>query len=49
MEIFLVLNGTEVSADTDEQEQIFLNLASGEMTHEEFLLWLQNNVRHRKI
>lgn len=49
METFLVLNGMEVSADVDEQEQIFLNLASGKMTREEFLLWLQNNVRHRKI
>jgi death-on-curing protein len=49
METFLVLNGMEVSADVDEQEQIFLNLASGEMAREEFLVWLQNNVKPRKI
>lgn len=46
METFLVLNGTEVSADVDEQERIFLALASGRMTREKFVLWLQNNVRH---
>jgi death on curing protein len=45
METFLVMNGMEVSADVDEQEQIFLNLASSGMTREEFVLWLQNNVR----
>ena len=49
METFLVLNGMEVSADVDEQEQIFLNLASGGMTRGEFLGWLRNNVKPRKI
>ena len=47
METFLVLNGMEISADIDEQEQTFLNLASGKMTREEFVLWLQNNMIKR--
>jgi death on curing protein len=49
MEIFLVLNGMEVSADIDEQERIFLNLASGKTTREEFVLWLQNSIRCKKV
>jgi len=38
METFLVLNGTEISANVDEQEQIILNLASSQMTREELLI-----------
>jgi death on curing protein len=49
METFFLLNGMEVSADIDEQEQVLLNLASGELSREEFVLWVQNNVRHKKI
>jgi len=47
METFLVLNGMEISADIDEQEQTFLNLASGKITREGFVLWLKNNIINR--
>jgi len=45
METFLVLNGFEVSASADEQEQIILNLASGELRRDAFTEWLQQNVK----
>ncbi|MFN5856692.1 MAG: type II toxin-antitoxin system death-on-curing family toxin [Pseudanabaenaceae cyanobacterium] len=45
METFLVLNKLEISASTDEQEQIILNLASGELRRGAFTEWLQQNVK----
>jgi len=41
MEIFLALNGLEISASVDEQERIILRLASGELEREEFTSWLR--------
>lgn len=40
METFLVLNGHEINADVDEQEQIILLIAAGEMKQSEFTTWL---------
>lgn len=42
METFLVLNGLELSASTDEQEQVILKLASGSLKREEFTSWVQS-------
>lgn len=41
MEIFLVFNGFEIKATTDEQEKLFLDLASGKLTREDLAGWLQ--------
>lgn len=41
MEIFLVLNNHEISAPTDEQEQIILKVASGELGRDGFTEWLR--------
>ncbi len=35
MEVFLVLNGYEISASVDEQEEIILSVASGQMSRAE--------------
>lgn len=43
METFLILNGTEITASVDEQEQVMLALASGEMSRETFVEWLRKN------
>ncbi len=43
METFLVLNGAEISAEVDEQEQIMLDLAAGKTEREEFARWVWNN------
>ncbi len=42
MEIFLILNGFEINANVEEQEKIILQVASGEITRENFIHWLQS-------
>ncbi len=43
MEVFLILNGMEISAGVDEQEQeqIILAVASGKIEHKTFVKWLK--------
>jgi death on curing protein len=41
MEVFLILNGMEISASVDEQEQIILAVASGKIGREAFVEWLK--------
>ena len=45
MEIFLVLNGFEIEASIDEQEQIIIDLASGKLNREIFTEWLNDHFR----
>jgi death-on-curing protein len=45
METFLVLNGWELAAEVDEQEQIILRLAAGNLKREEFTAWVQSHLR----
>lgn len=45
METFLVLNGHEIAADVDEQEQLILRLAAGEMEKAVFTEWLRSHIR----
>jgi death-on-curing protein len=40
METFLVLNGVEIEASVDEQEQLMLKLAAGRATRPELATWL---------
>jgi death on curing protein len=44
METFLILNGFEIIAPVDEQEQIILSVASGKMERAEFADWLRSHV-----
>lgn len=44
IETFLVLNGLEILAPTDEQERIMLALAAGIFSREDLVHWLQANV-----
>ncbi len=46
METFLILNRYEIEANTAEQEQIILDLASGKLTREAFRNWLKDHVIH---
>ena len=41
MELFLVLNGLEIKAADDEQEQVILRLAAGDFGRERFCSWLR--------
>ncbi len=45
MELFLVLNGQEISATEDEQYDIILKVAAGETTREEFSTWLREHIQ----
>ena len=47
MEVFLVLNGFEVGAPVDEQEQIVLQVASGELNRSAFTAWLRTHIIQR--
>jgi death-on-curing protein len=44
MEVFLVLNGCEISASVDEQEAIVLAVASSQMSRAELGEWLKQRV-----
>jgi death-on-curing protein len=47
METFLILNGFEIHANVDEQERIVLDVASGELSREEFTSWLGRHITPR--
>lgn len=42
LEVTLLLNGRELSATVDEQEEIFLALAGGALSREEFVTWVRS-------
>jgi death-on-curing protein len=44
METFLVLNGFEIDASVDEQEEIIIKVASGNMSRNELADWLRGHV-----
>lgn len=44
MEIFLILNGYEIEASTDEQERVILSVASGSINREELKDWLNLHI-----
>jgi len=44
LETFLLLNGFELVASVSEQEQVFLSLASGSLSREAFVTWLEGHV-----
>lgn len=45
MATFLLLNGTDIEASTDEQEQLMLGLAAGQVTREKLTAWLASHVK----
>jgi death on curing protein len=47
METFLMLNGWELAADVDLQEQVILKLAAGSLSREEFTAWVQAHLQQR--
>jgi len=44
METFLILNGYEIEATVDEQEQLILDLATGNITRKSFIKWLKHHI-----
>ena len=47
MEVFLILNGYEISATVDEQESVILQVASGNIDREELENWIKLNTIER--
>ncbi len=47
MEVFLVLNGLEIRAPVDEQEQIVLQVASGKLKRDNLTAWLKTHIIQR--
>jgi death-on-curing protein len=45
MEVFLLLNGFEIVAPVDEQEQLMLDLAAGKMSRERLAEWLKKRTQ----
>lgn len=48
METFLVLNGQEIAASPDEQEEVVLRLAAGRIERDAFTAWLGLHVVTRR-
>ena len=44
MEVFLLLNGYELEALVDEQEQVIISVASGRISRSEFCEWLAKHL-----
>ena len=44
MEVFLVLNGHEITCGVDDQEQVILDLASGNLPREDFAQWVKKHI-----
>jgi death-on-curing protein len=44
MEVFLILNGYEISASVEEQERYFLSVANGQVTRSELTAWIENHL-----
>ncbi|MDJ0718053.1 MAG: type II toxin-antitoxin system death-on-curing family toxin [Prochloraceae cyanobacterium] len=45
METFLILNGFEIDADTNEQEKTILAVAAGELNREGLTKWLKAHIK----
>jgi hypothetical protein len=48
MEVFLLLNGYEIDASTDEQEIIIIDVARGEVSRIELSAWISKHIVVRK-
>ena len=44
MEIMLILNGYEIYASVDDQEQVILGLASGDVSRDKLIEWLTAHI-----
>ena len=47
MELFLLMNGQEILASVDQQQEVILGVAKGEMRRAEFLNWLEHHLVDR--
>jgi death-on-curing protein len=45
MEVFLILNGFEIVAETDEQERLMLEVAAGNLDRQRLEAWLTRHIK----
>ena len=45
MEVFLILNGHEIVATMEDQEQLMLALAAGQVTRDALITWLERHIK----
>lgn len=45
MEVFFILNGFEIIADTDEQERLMLDVAAGQLDRQRLEAWLEQHIK----
>lgn len=45
MEVFLILNGHEIVATVEDQEQLMLALAAGHITRDALTTWLERHIK----
>jgi prophage maintenance system killer protein len=45
METLLVLNGHELSCSVDEQEKVIGDLAAGQLSREDFSVWVESKTQ----
>jgi death-on-curing protein len=45
MEVFLLLNGAEVTAGVEEQERLMLDVAAGRQTREQLTIWIEQHLK----
>jgi len=45
LEVTLIMNGFELAANVDEQEQVMLALAAGQLSREEFTTWVNQHLK----
>lgn len=48
METFLILNGYEISAIVQEQAEVILSLAAGELNRGDFTQWILRNIQGKQ-
>jgi death-on-curing protein len=44
MEVFLILNGHEIQASVDEQENLILGVASSQISRDSLIKWLTDHI-----
>ena len=44
MEVFLIMNGYEITTSVDEQEKLFLSLAAGKVRRDELAVWIREHM-----
>ena len=47
MEVMLVLNGYEISAEVAEQEEVIISVAAGTMSRDDFARWVEQRLVER--